>query len=268
MTKVQEINPQQLTVEQAYDLWFTVPKRPPSKRERETVERADNFTIPFQALDLAVSSWGSGPTVLLLHGWGGHRGQLSAFVDPLVETGYRVVAFDAPSHGDTPGTQSHGFEFAAAVQKVVEKVGPLHAVIAHSLGTLAATIALTEGLQVNKLVYSGAMRRLSDALDWFARMAKLPPEMIPTMQTWLERDFGEDVWERTATDKLVANLPIPALMFHDREDTVTPYQSSQAIAQSWPTAELVATTGLGHRRILRDPQVVAQAVDFIKANSK
>lgn len=263
MTQVQEINPHQLTVEQAYDLWFTVPKRPPSKQERETVNRADNFTIPFQDLELAASQWGSGPTVLLLHGWGGHRGQLSAFVDPLVKAGYRVVSFDAPSHGDTPGTKSHGFEIAAVVLKVVEEIGPPHAIVAHSFGALVAAMALNEGLTANRLVFSGAMRRLSDALDWFASMTSLPPEYIPTMRTWIERDFGEDVWERTSTDKLVADVNIPALLFHDREDTITPFQSSQAIAKAWPGAELVATTGLGHRRILRDSQVIEQAVDFI-----
>ena len=44
-------------------------------------------------------SWGAGPVVYLVHGWAGHRGQLAAFVPPLVAYGYRVVAFDAPSHG-------------------------------------------------------------------------------------------------------------------------------------------------------------------------
>src|SRR5262249_35923574 len=43
--------------------------------------------------------WGSGPTVLLVHGWGGRGAQLGAFVEPLVTRGFSVVTFDAPGHG-------------------------------------------------------------------------------------------------------------------------------------------------------------------------
>ena len=44
------------------------------------------------------------PAVYLVHGWGGWRWQLDPFVGPLVDAGFRVVAFDAPSHGGSgPG---------------------------------------------------------------------------------------------------------------------------------------------------------------------
>jgi hypothetical protein len=39
-----------------------------------------------------------------------------------------------------------------------------------------------------------------------------------------------------------------------------------AIAAAWPGAELVTTEGLGHRRILRDPAVVARVTDFLAAD--
>jgi hypothetical protein len=40
---------------------------------------------------LPVYSWGSGPTILLAHGWSGRGSQLGAFVEPLVEQGFRLV---------------------------------------------------------------------------------------------------------------------------------------------------------------------------------
>ena len=53
---------------------------------------------------IVAEKWGSGPVVYLVHGWGGRRGQLDPFVAPLVQSGHTVVAFDAPSHGDSaPG---------------------------------------------------------------------------------------------------------------------------------------------------------------------
>ncbi|KAA3646284.1 MAG: alpha/beta hydrolase [Chloroflexi bacterium] len=253
-----------LTTQQAVELWYTVPKRQPTDRERHVLETADNSTIEFGEVNLAVSSWGTeGPLVLLMHGWGGNRGQLSYFVNPLLAAGYRVVAFDAPAHGATPGEQTNGFEMAQAMLRVIEEIGQPYAVIAHSLGTLAATVALQQGLQVEKLVYSGAMRRLSDALEAFMHMNTFTEETRDAILADVLTRFGDDVWELTSLDKQLPKFDIPALLFHDRKDEITPYISSVAIARAWPSAKLISTDGLGHRRILQDEEVIRQVVEFL-----
>jgi pimeloyl-ACP methyl ester carboxylesterase len=55
----------------------------------------------------------------------------------------------------------------------------------------------------------------------------------------------------------------PLLLVHDRQDAETGWSDSEAIARAWPGARLVTTTGLGHRRILRDPAVVAEVTGFV-----
>ena len=42
-----------------------------------------------------------------------------------------------------------------------------------------------------------------------------------------------------------------------------PWEDGNALARAWPNAELVSTSGLGHRRILDDPEVVKRAVAFV-----
>jgi hypothetical protein len=42
-----------------------------------------------------------------------------------------------------------------------------------------------------------------------------------------------------------------------------PWQEGEAVARAWPGAQFVRTTGLGHRRILRDPEVMARVTAFI-----
>jgi pimeloyl-ACP methyl ester carboxylesterase len=85
---------------------------------------------------IVAEKWGSGPVIYLVHGWGGRRGQLDSFVAPLVQSGHTVVAFDAPSHGDSaPGMFGRGrgllTEFSAALGAVVRHFGPAYGVIAH-----------------------------------------------------------------------------------------------------------------------------------------
>jgi pimeloyl-ACP methyl ester carboxylesterase len=60
-----------------------------------------------------------------------------------------------------------------------------------------------------------------------------------------------------------AQLP-PLLVIHDREDKQIPFGMGKAIAAAWQGAELLSTRGLGHNRILRDPEVVRSAIDFIQ----
>jgi hypothetical protein len=55
----------------------------------------------------------------------------------------------------------------------------------------------------------------------------------------------------------------PVLLVHDRDDPETMFSDSVAISKSWQDSRLHPTSGLGHRRVLRDPWVLQQIVDFV-----
>src|SRR6201999_2421848 len=97
--------------------------------------------VGFEDASLAVYRWGDGPSVLLVHGWGGSAGQMTAFGEPLREAGFSVVAFHAPGHGASTGSWLAIPRFAAALAAVARFHGPLHGIIAHSLGGPAALMA-------------------------------------------------------------------------------------------------------------------------------
>jgi pimeloyl-ACP methyl ester carboxylesterase len=237
------------------------------------LDASENFTLPFVSkrppggeFELPVTAWGEHekPLVLLVHGWGGHRAQLGGFVEPLLAAGFRAVAFDAPAHGDVPGTQASGYQIAEAMKVVVDRVGMPYAVVAHSLGTMSVTVALTDWLKPQKLVFFGPMRRLSDTIEPFVKMNGLPAEMAAELKQVTEARFGPDVWEVTSLDKVLPKIAVPALVFHDRDDETTPYISGVGVARTWPTAKLITTHGLGHRGALKDAAVIAQVVEFLK----
>jgi pimeloyl-ACP methyl ester carboxylesterase len=71
-------------------------------------------------------------------------------------------------------------------------------------------------------------------------------------------------WSELNVPRLAAGLRAPLLVFHDRDDVTVPYHEGAAIAAAWAGAELVTTRGLGHRDIVRDPEVVAEAVAFLR----
>lgn len=248
---------------QALEQFLTPPKTPPSESEQAVLTRSTLFSIPFGSIDIRAFAWGTGEPVLLVHGWGGYGLQLSGFIDPLVNAGYRVIAFDAPAHGETEGIYTNGMEMARAISAIARHQGPLGGIIAHSLGAASTTLALGEGMQTDKVVYLGAMCWLSNAAKVFARRAKLSPEVEAAFRDLFELEYGRDIWQKFAVDPLHCNLSSSALVIHDLKDREVSVEESRAIALAWSGARSIETSGLGHRRILRDEAVIQQAVDFM-----
>jgi hypothetical protein len=57
-------------------------------------------------------------------------------------------------------------------------------------------------------------------------------------------------------------IPPALLVVHDRDDPEVPLAAGSAVAEAW-RARLDVTSGLGHRRILRDEAVVSAVVEFV-----
>ena len=70
-------------------------------------------------------------------------------------------------------------------------------------------------------------------------------------------------WDELHVPTLARGMTAPALIVHDRNDPDVPYTHGEEIAAAWPGAELVTTSGLGHRAILRDREVVRRTVGFL-----
>lgn len=234
-------------------------------RETEVLRQAERFSIPFRDIRLAAYAWGQGPTVLLVHGWSGRGTQLGAFVEPLVTSGHRVVAFDLPAHGRTPGRRTNALVATQAVLRTGEAIGPLRGVIAHSFGALCTTLALRDGLAASRVAYMAPASGASQAVRGFSRQLGLCWPAEWGLRTEMERRFGPGVWPGFSARACAPRLNVPALIFHDLDDAEVPYREGQLLAHSWPGAHLVTLAGLGHRRILRDQRVIGQTVDFLRA---
>ncbi|MFB8228663.1 alpha/beta fold hydrolase [Cellulosimicrobium sp. NPDC055967] len=206
--------------------------------------------------------------VYLAHGWGGWRGQLGAFVEPLRAAGYRVVAFDAPSHGDSgPGSlgwrRSTMPELADALATVVRAHGEPAAVVSHSLGTATTVLAVRDGLPAGRLVLVAAIADVLGELDGFADLLRLSRRTRELLQGLLSDVAGRPLAELDVRETLRTHPVPPALVVHDRADKEVPYPVGAALAAAWPEGELLTTEGLGHHRLLRDPEVVRAVVDYV-----
>jgi pimeloyl-ACP methyl ester carboxylesterase len=204
-------------------------------------------------------------TVLLVHGWGGWRGQVAAFVEPLTRAGFRVVSFDALSHGDSgPGehgpTHSSGGELMRSLKKVADGIGQPYGVIAHSLGCAAACRCYLNGsAEFEKLTLVSPSPDMRAVAKTFARKLGFGKRAERMLTEEMEKRAHVKLADFDIAEMGASGLLPDALVIHDAVDKESPYRVAQGIAASWAGATLVTTEGLGHHRILIDPAVVAAA---------
>ena len=253
---------------------FTTPRRHARpERERAVLASARSLTINVTlraprwhgtTLRLAAWQWGHGPTVLLVHGWEGRGSQLGAFVEPLVAAGMSVVAFDAPGHGDSPEHRLYLTDLADCVADVVAAVGPLHAIVAHSFGAAAVLLAHARGnVSAARNVLISPNVLIDDAVRRFAHLVGLDDRDRAALEQRLADQTGVGIAD-LALPRLAGHRDDALLVIHDRSDREVDFEHGARLAAAWPNAQLRETDGLGHRKILRDPDVLAATIDFVR----
>jgi len=208
-------------------------------------------------------SWGSGPTVLVVHGWeDDHRG-MTPLIDRLTWAGFRVVALDMPAHGQSAGKLGPIPALAEAVAAVAHLVGPLEAVVAHSLGGTATMLALTElGVVARRAVILASPNHPEHFARGVARLLNLNEAAFIRMRNAIERLAGKPM-QALHLPPLLRRLNMPALFLHDAADRVVPLQHSRDNVDAWRGARLEVLEGLGHRRMLSDPAVTERVLAFV-----
>ena len=249
----------------AYSLWFRTRRFPESAAGKRIASKAQRSTLVVDDIPVAVYSWGTGPVVLFIHGWSGRGSQVAAFSEPLIAAGYRVMSVDAPGHGETPGDRTNILECAAVVQAFNHHYGPVYAAITHSFGGMVLAYAMNNGMSVERVVCISAPAHVDYLLDSFAQTLSIPDAVVADMHRRMEARFPAGYWENISTVVNVRELDVPALVIHDEVDHSVPWEQGKIIANAWPGAQFLKTSGLGHGRILRDKTVVKATVDFINA---
>lgn len=228
------------------------------------------LAVPGWSPHLAARLWGGhlhgAPTVLLLHGWEGQMYDMVGFVQTLLDRGYRVVALDAPAHGRSSGETATLTDFARAAAAVAAIVGPLAGAIGHSLGGTALALAAEEGAHIPRLALIGAPAHPLRFALGTARRHRLDADQTGEMLRLIGKAAGRRV-EAVSLPAIAAGLSARGMVVHSAEDRIVPVADALETAGSWPGARLHLVDGLGHRRLLSDPGVVQDVVDWMSGPS-
>ena len=240
---------------------------------------------------------GTGPDLVLVHGWGLHGGIWDGLV-PLLAENFRVTCVDLPGHGRSSW---QGERTLDAMTGAILSVVPAPAAwLGWSLGGLVAaraalmapgnvialvTIASTPCF-VRKPGWESAM--LPDLLDAFA--AELAQDYVRTLNRFLalqvrgSNSYGDvlktlrarllehgepdaaglraglEILRTADLRASLENIDCPALLLMGERDTLVPVTAGRAASELLPDARLEVIVGAGHAPFIAQPEMVAARV--------
>ena len=217
--------------------------------------------------------------IICVHGWEGRGTNFYKFIPKLTSKGFRVLAPDFPMHGKTSGTETGCHVFGFSLNCILNYIKVPAILLVHSLGNGAACTNYyisdeKTRNQIKGFIGIGVPDKFTDYIRNFGNMMGLDDY---TNNLFLEKNserLGIDIKYFVVSDT-IKNFNYPCLIVHDDKDKEVSIDwainSSKYIQQKYQTYKigdkeypcLHKTSGLGHRRILRDDGVVDVVVDFI-----
>ncbi len=252
------------TMRRALDLFAT-----PLPGSRERALRADSAgavqkSLRIEGKRVAYYVWGdpeTQPVALFSHGWSSFGLRIAPWVEALRSQGLAVVAFDQTGHGHSEGRRATLPSFARTLTAFARHFPRIDLLIGHSLGGTAATLALANGIRAKRVVLIAPAADGRAATRRFAAMIGLTRPVLRGMRRLFEQREGIG-FDAVDAHRVAPTLGTPALIVHDIGDDEVPWEEGERYARFWPQARLLSTQGLGHHRILTDPQVIGAALAF------
>lgn len=236
--------------------------------EVEVMARAVTGRLVVDGIPVTTYRWGDGDRpVLIVHGWTSRASRFAGFVEALLAEGRTVVSFDAPGHGASGGRATTILRQREIIRQLHARYGEFSAVLAHSFGVVSTFFALRDGIRADRIAGIGAIADFDFLAARFRAMLGVNQAVEDAMRRHIQRRLfpaEPGIWPRFDACHHPEEIPSEILLVHDADDdTAAPTQSRDLAAAYGERARLIETSGLGHRRILLDPQVIATTVEFL-----
>jgi pimeloyl-ACP methyl ester carboxylesterase len=252
----------------AYEQWFTTTRFKTPAYELPAMDSARRETLDVNGIPVAVYIWQNDnsnhdKTLLFIHGWTGRGTQVVNYIEKLNAIGYRVISFDGPAHGNSPGKQTSALEMADVVLALNTHYGNIDAAITHSFGGMILAYAMSLGLRLERAVMICPPKSFEVILDNFQHILALPDSVMQVLIRKSYAAYGQHIRDAVNTINNARKLSCKGLILHDEDDVEISWHSGKEIADAWQGAEFVKTSGLGHRRIIHDDKVIDKVIEFL-----
>lgn len=254
--------------EAAFELFCT-----PYSRQRKyavpmVFEQAEKLSFIIKNLKISGFRWKpeapNGSKILICHGFDSSSYRFERYINPLLNSGFEVLAFDAPAHGVSAGKTINALLYSEVILEIISAFGPADAIIAHSFGGIAAALAIEKlkNNPVKKLVLAAPATETTRSLNDFCRYLSISDKLKKGLERLIVQVGGQPAsWFSVA--RIIQAITIPVIWIHDKKDKITPYEDMEFLTKlNLPHVRFIITDGLGHS-LYRDDNVAADIITFI-----
>jgi esterase/lipase len=249
-------------------LMFCRAKTTPLRQlEMNIMNQAKKNILQVRNIKVATYAWGDqGKTILLVHGWESRASRFYLFVQELLKNGYRVVAFDAPGHGESQGRTTTILDYQEIMQQLQETYGMFEAIIAHSLGVLNSFYAIKNGVKTKHLVAISGVCDFNYLTHTYSSRLNLSSKTHHHLKKRVENLFlpRKDIWTKFSANSDPERLNCNICIIHDQDDEAVNVEQSKLLYSSYTNkSKIYFTNTLGHLRILNDQDVINLSLKYI-----
>jgi len=208
--------------------------------------------------------------VLILHGFSSYSYKFESYVAALLKSGYEVIAFDAPGHGISDGKRINALIYRDCILGIEKQFGPLYAMIAHSLGGLAASLAMEkmENTRNRKLVLIAPATETKRAIENFFALIPAKKAVQQAFEAHIKQLAGEPI-EYFSVPRVVRSIAANVLWVHDETDTICTFKDVKPLlSEHLPGTEFYITNGLGHNKIYKESSTRNKIMAFLEPSSE
>lgn len=187
------------------------------------------------------------------------------YIAALLKKGYEVIAFDAPGHGLSGGKRLFIPEYVEMLSAVEQSYGPFQSWLAHSLGGLALALSLEDMVSDgrSRLVLVAPLPGIAQAFGAWSAELELPGPVVREVEEYSKEISGHPL-EWYSLRRVIGSLRADILYVQDEGDAVVPVEEARLIeGDRLPNIRFLFTTGLGHKKVYKDRDVLDRIVDFL-----
>lgn len=244
---------------------FSIPRKGKITPVQDTfLKTATKQLIGWEEGLYACYRWkGTGPTVLLAHGWESNSFRWKYLVEPLVKKDYNIIAIDAPAHGGTDGVEFTAIKYSKLIKQTIALYEP-EFVVAHSVGAMATIYQEHKEPHdfIKKFVFLGSPNALENIMRGYQRVVSFNETVYKALDNLLHKTFGSRIKDFNAAT-FAATITQPTLLIHNPQDVVIPYSDMHEIAAKMQKATTYTSATGGHS--LYTPEVVEAIINFVEA---
>jgi len=215
-----------------------------------------------------INLFGKGDKVIIVsHGWADNSQSFHQIISSLVAQGFLVAAVDHIGHGKSTGKKSHLLGFIETLELLIdffhEEAVEVSAIIAHSMGAIATLNLPFYLLKDKKIIMISSPIKFFELMFNKVEQAGISSKLLERVLVDISAKQGKR-WQQLTPENNREKLALDITFIHDRHDRYAPFSDIESFIKGKENL-LIATEGLGHRKILGDTKVIQNITKVLAA---